>query len=530
MATRRNVSTDRPGISGDGDGNPKFLQNNGIRINGERLLFPTSKGRSRQRDVWTRWFGAWIVVVAFMMVSAVVKIELTFVANQSASSVMESNTDIGAVAGVESKPEQQQPGIEQRNDDTGGNRSVEKKTKIVSSKSAPVSESVPSAADGDNTKSAKIFKQERMGDKNATESPLEIHMRFNDPPIIQPPVVYPDTRDFDPSIPGVVVTKIHGSSQIQTLKKMLCLFTKAYNDRVHRDIIVFTSEALEENETKELREMVSPAKLSVEVDNPGLHKMVNDLSLERLKLLFDRCGVQTTSQLSWYTKCYDETSNSRVKGERIAYTWQTEFRALWLWTHPALKPYKYMMWMDSDVYCTRVWHQDPIAAMERYDLALLFDHFPQGRARGMEFPQRSNEAFDRTICEISMVNGTLVAEEGRCINKKRNTIQQVHGFFHVSSLDFYRSDAVMKWNRALIGDSKFSRLFDDQIGITMPAAVLAGNRSRDMRSLGVYTRVFHNFVIDGRMEEWRGNFKKWWAQNANTSFPEALQCPIDRSE
>ena len=31
----------------------------------------------------------------------------------------------------------------------------------------------------------------------------------------------------------------------------------------------------------------------------------------------------------------------------------------------------------------------------------------------------------------------------------------------------------MKWNRALIGDDKFSRLFDDQIGVTIPAAVLA---------------------------------------------------------
>ena len=125
-----------------------------------------------------------------------------------------------------------------------------------------------------------------------------------------------------------------------------------------------------------------------------------------------------------------------------------------------------------------------------------------------------------------MVNGALAARGGKCFGKKKTRIQQVHGFFHVSSLDFYRSDAVMKWNRALIGDSKFSRIFDDQIGITMSAAVLAGNRSRDMRSLGVYPRVFHNYVIDGMMQDWRGYFVKWWEQNANTSFPEAQQCVV----
>ena len=159
-------------------------------------------------------------------------------------------------------------------------------------------------------------------------------------------------------------------------------------------------------------------------------------------------------------------------------------------------------------------------------LQQLFDHFPQGSARGKEFPERTKEAFNKVICDISLVNGTLVPRGGKCIRRKKSKISQVHGFFHVSSLDFYRSDAVMKWNRALIGDSKFSRVFDDQIGITIPAAVLAGERSRDMRSLGVYTRVFHNYVIDGLMQEWRGYFTNWWQKNADTIFPEAKQCVI----
>ena len=128
------------------------------------------------------------------------------------------------------------------------------------------------------------------------------------------------------------------------------------------------------------------------------------------------------------------------------------------------------------------------------------------------------------------MNGTLVAKDGRCHGKKKSRIKQVHGFFHCTDLNFFRSDAVMKWNRALIGESKFSRLFDDQIGLTIPAAVLAGHRSRDMRSIGIYTRVFHNYVLDGIMNNWRGYFVPWWNENSDTIFPEASeQCFVDIS-
>ena len=85
----------------------------------------------------------------------------------------------------------------------------------------------------------------------------------------------------------------------------------------------------------------------------------------------------------------------------------------------------------------------------------------------------------------------------------------------------------MKWHRAMIGETKFSRLFDDQIGITIPAAVLASNRSRDMSSMGVYPRVYHNYFLDGRNDNWRGSFINWWNRNGETIFPEASgQCRI----
>ncbi|KAG7348037.1 hypothetical protein IV203_016742 [Nitzschia inconspicua] len=366
---------------------------------------------------------------------------------------------------------------------------------------------------------------------NTNKEILEIYKTFDDPPVIRPPIMHQNVIDFDPNIEGVVVvTKIQGPPHLRALRQMLCLFTKAYNNRAHRNIVVFTSEFIEANDVKELQDIAAPAKLVVEIDNPGLHEMISKFTPQQQTELVKRCHVHTIQELTWYSKCDEERTYITLKNERLAYTWQAEFRALHLWTHPALESYRYMMWMDSDAFCTRTWNQDPLAAMIRYDLVLLFDHFPQGMARGSEFPAITREAFQRDICAISMMNGTLEARDGRCYGKKKSKIHQVHGFFHVTDLDFYRSEPVMKWNKALIGDGHFSRLFDDQIGITMPAAVLAGNRSWDMKTLGIYPRVFHNYVIDGLMSDWRGYFVPWWEKNANTTFPEASNdCLVDIS-
>jgi len=91
---------------------------------------------------------------------------------------------------------------------------------------------------------------------------------------------------------------------------------------VNHDIIVFTSEMMEQEEIEGLEIIVHPAKLLVEIDNLGLHQMIDDLNPSQRK-------------------------------------------------YPALTSYKHMMWMDSDAFCTRTWKQDPFAAMERHDLALV---------------------------------------------------------------------------------------------------------------------------------------------------------------
>lgn len=384
----------------------------------------------------------------------------------------------------------------------------------------------------DNARQRRRKQQHAMN--NATKDdqlPLEINVVYEDPPVFPMSIVNDTVQDFDPNLNAVVVTKIHGPPHVQGLRQMLCLLTHAYNQRSQRDIVVFTSEPIAESDVLELQRTAAPASLRVVLDNPGLHVMVDQLTPTQKHNVLTRCGVNTTSELSWYSTC-TETHSSATLTERLAYNWQAEFRALHLWTHIVLQPYRYMMWMDSDAFCTRVWDQDPIAAMIRYDLRLLFDHFPQGAARGNEFPTLAHQVFgnNRTVCDVALINGTLVALEGNCLGKKGTRIRQVHGFFHVTDLTFFRSPKVMEWNRAMIGDTKFMRLFDDQIGITIPAAVLAGPQSREMKSLGIRLRVMHNYVLDGMMSDWRGYFVPWWQLNANTTFPEASnKCVVDIS-
>ncbi len=360
------------------------------------------------------------------------------------------------------------------------------------------------------------------------EKPLEIDITIDDGPLYPAPIVNPNTRDFDPTINGVIVTKMQGGTKdVDSMKQMLCLLTKAYNDRVHHDILVFTSEPIASQAIEEFQKLVHPANLTVAIDNPGLHSMVQTMDLSQQQKLLERCNVTKVQDLTWRTMCW-EVGSYTTHHEMLSYNWQAEFRAKWLWEDKLLKPYRYMMWVDSDAFCTRVWKQDPFAAMQRHDLVLLFDHFPQGMARGYEFPRLTRKVFDRTICKIDLVNGTLVAMDGRCQNRPKGRIKNIHGFFHLTDLDFYRSSKVREWNHAMITDDhKFSRLFDDQIGTTIPAAVLAGNRTRDMKGLGLYLRVFHNYFLDGRHPDHRGYFVNWWDRNADTIFPEANgKCPV----
>jgi hypothetical protein len=100
--------------------------------------------------------------------------------------------------------------------------------------------------------------------------------------------------------------------------------------------------------------------------------------------------------------------------------------------------------------------------MVENNLVILFDNFPMGTSRGPWFYDRYRKAFNTSLCSISLTKrGYLKPSLGGDCPKPM--VKQIHGFFHITNLDFYRSDAVMHWARVLIGDTKFSRKFDDQI-------------------------------------------------------------------
>ena len=74
----------------------------------------------------------------------------------------------------------------------------------------------------------------------------------------------------------------------------------------------------------------------------------------------------------------------------------------------------------------------------------------------------------------------------------------IHGLFHITDLDFYRSNAVAHWPENLIRDCFCCREPDDQIAMTVPASLLAPNRSLDLRSNNIRLDVFRNSMLDGK--------------------------------
>jgi hypothetical protein len=328
-------------------------------------------------------------------------------------------------------------------------------------------------------------------------------------------------KDFEKQ-PGVVVaTKVHGPEYFNQLKQMYCLFSAAYNWKMQYDIILFHTEPIPEQEKQELIDVVSPANISFYVDGPSIQEQVKDLNVNQTAYLTERCHVNSTDELTWRSRCFEKGGGEMP----LAYTWQCEFRSKHIWQHPGLKPYKYMLWLDSDAMCGKAWQQDPIATMIRNDLVLMFANFPQGQARGAAIQDRIQRSFNKTLCDIVLVDGHFEPQYGDCW---RNTsIGGVHGFMHLTNLDFFRSPPVKRWTDILIGDGKFSRKFDDQIAVAVPPAILAPNRSWDMWQNGINLTVIHNGFIDGKLK-WRGGFfKNYWRRQGKT-FPEAFdKCVIN---
>lgn len=332
--------------------------------------------------------------------------------------------------------------------------------------------------------------------------------------------------DFEHQDRVVLVSKIHGPGWLPNLYQSLCLLTTAYNNRVHYDVLIFTTKPLTAEQVKELKEIAHPAHLKVVVDEKTLMDHVQELSLEQQQTLLSRCSdVNSTEQLDWMTRCCEEGATTCMP---IAYSWQSEFRAKHIWKHMALQKYRYMFWFDSDAMATQVFQQDPVTHMIRNNLVILFDHFPQGASRGIDVQDRIRKAYNVSLCRVILRDGRLrtavsknIPTQGPCATNPK--VAQIHGFLHLTDLDFYRAPEQEHWANVLIGNGKFSRRWDDQLAVTVPAAIMAPERAWEMEGTGVVLKVWHNSCLDGKHFWKGGGYRNWFKKEGRTQFPEAVE-------
>jgi len=325
-------------------------------------------------------------------------------------------------------------------------------------------------------------------------------------------------KDFVHHPGAVIAVKIHGGEFLPELQQALCLLQVAYNNRVLYDIVVFATIALPEEGIAELRQIVHPAKLIVQYDEQTLQEQIADMTPTQQEHLMNRCyDVNRTEDLTWHHRCKDGKFVMP-----IAYCWMSEFRSKQIWTQKVLAPYKYMLWYDSDAFATQVWKKDPIAFMIREDLVLLMANYAQGTTLFKTGVQsKLFQVYNKTFCggEIQR-NGRLNVTYGG-EHVCRSSVKQVHGFFHITNLDFYRLPINLHWSNVQIGDNKFSRLWDDQLAVAVPPTMLAPHRVAEMEISGLKLEVMHNGMIMGKRKWIGGAYKKFFRTEGVTKFPEA---------
>jgi len=319
-----------------------------------------------------------------------------------------------------------------------------------------------------------------------------------------------------------IVTKIHGLHNWQTLEQGLCLFHYAYNHKVLYDIIIFTAEPIPNEDIERLQKMIAPSKFSVVMDNRGLQEEIAALPHAKYQFLLNYCNITSTDHLTWFSEC----GEGKIK-YRLAYNWQAEFRSLHIWHHPALKDYRYMFWLDTDAFCTKPIEKDPVEYFIQNEGVIMFEHFPQAYSN-MKIQRKVAEGFNHTICELKVSEeGNFVVKLGSPRHCHKRGIPNIHGFLHITDMDFFRSPQVMQSLEGMFGDCFLCRTPDDQLAVTAPTAIYAPERSFDMRSKGFHLDIFHNTYLDGWERAMPAGFKKYWSEKAKFTLPSADGiCPI----
>ena len=86
-----------------------------------------------------------------------------------------------------------------------------------------------------------------------------------------------------------------------------------------------------------------------------------------------------------------------------------------------------------------------------------------------------SDVYNKTLCDQKLdESGYLNVKYGGPDGSSKacqTAVVQVHGFFHITNLNFYRQDVHQDWFRSMIGRNKFSRMWDDQLAVIVPAAM-----------------------------------------------------------
>ena len=320
-----------------------------------------------------------------------------------------------------------------------------------------------------------------------------------------------------------IVSKVHWPNDLLLLKRMFCILKAAYNRYVNYDIVLFSTIPWDDAQVLELGKVVSPAKLTVAVDGPSLEEHLANMTEAEIDFLKERCirneKTIKTENITWFHHCSEPESPHLVN---LAYSWQAEFRSYHIWKHAALEPYKWMMWMDSDSVMTQTWKTDPMKIMIENNLTVFFDNFPQGTGKHPKMGQKMMEVYNNSI------KGIFLNEKGQ-FNVKYSSrlgdrvyIPQIHGFHHITNLDVYRSDLHYTFLKNFVGEYKFSRMFDDQLAVTIVGAMEAnGTRAWDMYANGHKPMIRHNAHMDGKSRYKIINMVNWWRVEGRKTWEEA---------
>lgn len=128
-------------------------------------------------------------------------------------------------------------------------------------------------------------------------------------------------------------------------------------------------------------------------------------------------------------------------------------------------------------------------------------------------------AYNKSLCYINQSGmGKFITRmckpdnDGHKLLESSSAFGLVHGFMHITDLEVYRKPIHLNFNRILTTYKTFpfSRQWDDQIAVTVPAAMEDPDRAWDMRLHGYNMSILHNGMLDGKTRAPKFLFTRWW--------------------